>query len=359
MRVLALLASLALTLTAARAEDLNWNELAHRPELWPAHCTVKNTIKFEGGQSVQAGQQVDVLDFKGDSVNLKTSDGQVNFAAEPQETDVLEVARQAWSKLTPKQRALTYPALAQKRELWPEHVKVSRTFNLAPGKVIHPGDELLLEQVQPDRLLVRSQALKARFMVTPTATDLMAQARQFVESPAGVSPRYLAEKQAQQQRQLAQASAEQKLKLQGPVITQLDGKLVNSLNGQPDPLNTNALPRYLVFLRGSSTCPITRGFAPKMVRFYQQMKPKHPDFEVIWLMTESQADTAKFAKELGFSWRALDYDHQPAVPLVNGYIAGKLPQLIVMDRSGRVLANGIQAGAPDALKRLDTLLESE
>jgi hypothetical protein len=59
---------------------------------------------------------------------------------------------------------------------------------------------------------------------------------------------------------------------------------------------------------------------------------------------------------MGFSWRALEYDATPAVPSVNKPIAGKLPQLIVMDRSGRVLANGIQSTAPAALKQLDALL---
>ena len=316
-------------------------------------------MKFEGGLSVQAGQQVDVVEFKGTGVDLKTSDGRLNFAAEADETDVLDVARTDWSKLSPKQRALTYPALAQKRELWPEKVTVTRSFNAAPGKTIAAGEQLVLEQVQPDKLLVKSEALKARFMLTPPATDLMAQARQFVESEAGVSPRYAAEKQAGEQRLQAKTRAEEKLKLEGPVVTQLEGKLVSCLSGRPEPLDTNALPKVPGVSARLEPCPITRGFAPKLVRFYDEMKPKHPDFEVVWLMTESQEDTAKFAKELGFSWRAVDYDTQPRVPTVNNFIDGKLPQLIVMDRSGRVLANGIQANAPTALDRLGKLLEAQ
>jgi hypothetical protein len=185
----------------------------------------------------------------------------------------------------------------------------------------------------------------------------MARAREFVESPQGVSPRYLAEKQTEQSRLAAKKQTEDKLRLQGRVVTELEGKLVNSVTSQPDPLDTNALPRYLVFLRGSSTCSITRGFTPKLIQFYQEMKPKHSEFEVVWLMTEPDADTAKFAKELGFNWRAVQFDSQPAVPTVNAVINGKLPQLIVMDRSGRLLANGIQTEAPIALKQLDVLLQ--
>jgi hypothetical protein len=39
-------------------------------------------------------------------------------------------------------------------------------------------------------------------------------------------------------------------------------------------------------------------------------------------------------------------------------IQSLLPQLVVMDRSGRVLANGWQGSAPNALKQLDALLRS-
>jgi len=39
-----------------------------------------------------SGQKVDVLDFKGNEVDLKTADGRLNFAAAPDETDVLAVA---------------------------------------------------------------------------------------------------------------------------------------------------------------------------------------------------------------------------------------------------------------------------
>jgi len=49
MKSLVLLPSLALTLTAAFAQDLSLTELFRRPEFWPAHCTVKVEMKFEGG----------------------------------------------------------------------------------------------------------------------------------------------------------------------------------------------------------------------------------------------------------------------------------------------------------------------
>ena len=45
------------------------------------------------------------------------------------------------------------------------------------------------------------------------------------------------------------------------------------------------------------------------------------------------------------------------MPSVCPYIDGRIPQLIVMNRDGKVLANGIQSTAPVALQQLDTLLK--
>jgi len=356
MKIACLLLAASLAETAVAAEDLNWSDLARRPELWPAQCSVKETMKFQSGATVPAGQKVTVVGFKANEVELSTTDGRLDFAAEPDETDVLAVAREAYAKLTPKQRDLTYTTLAQRKELWPDKVALSRTFNMNGGATVRQGEQVLLREVKPDRLLVVAEKLKISFNVVPQATDLMAQAHQFVESEAGASPRYLAEQQAaERQREQAQQAAE-KLRVQGRVVTELEGKLLSSVTGKPEPLDTNALPRYLVFLRGSSGCSITRGFTPKLVKYYQEMKPKHPEFEIIYLTTEPMPDTESFAKEMGFSWRAVEYEATGAVPSVSKPIDGKLPQLIVMDRSGKVLANGIQSTAPAALKQLDTLL---
>ncbi len=330
---------------AVSAQELSWSELTRRPELWPAQCTVKQTMTFQNGAKVQAGQKVNVTGFKASEVEMITTDGRLSFAAEADDTDALAVAREAYAKLTPKQRELTYAALAQRKELWPDYVAVNRTFNMNRGGTVRQGEQVLLQEVKPDQLLVGAEKLHITFSVPPQTTDLMAQARQFVESKEGVSPRFLAEK-----------LAADKLRAQGRVVVELEGKLVNSVTGKPEPLDTNALPRYLVFYRGSSGCSITRGFTPKLIKYYQELKPRHPEFEVIYLTTEPMPDTESFAKEMGFSWRAVEYETTGTLPDVHRPIDGRLPQLIVMDRSGKVLANGIQSTAPVALKQLDALL---
>ena len=86
MRILNLSLALCLASCAAAAQELTWTELANRPELWPAQCTVNVAIKFEGGVSVQPGEKAEVRDFKGNEVNLRTTDGKTYFAAETDES---------------------------------------------------------------------------------------------------------------------------------------------------------------------------------------------------------------------------------------------------------------------------------
>jgi hypothetical protein len=329
-------------LNATAAGDLTWQELVRRPELWPAQCTSKVTIPFDGGVSIKAGQKLKVLKVLPNAVQVTTLDDKVTFEAEPDETDMLAVARDAYAKLTPKQQALTYATIAQRKGLWPERVTATRQFSLSPTQTIQAGDVLLLVNCQPAGLTVKSEKFNATFNVVADATDIMVLARKLVEDPQAMPTR---------------AAAEEKQKAIGRIFAETEGKLINSVTGKPDPLDAKAVPKYYVFFRGSSTCPITRQFTPTVVKFYNDTKPKHPEFEIIWLMTEKIDDTAKFAKANGFAWRAMEYGSTPAIPTVHQAISGRLPQLIVVDRNGKVLANGTQNQAPVALKQLDALLK--
>lgn len=346
MRVLNLVLIGLVAATVAHAQELTWQELVGRPELWPAQCTVKVGMDFQGGRSVRAGQKVNVVQLKPDEIDLATPDGRLNFAAEPDETDVLDLARAAYGQLTPKQRELTYAAVAQRRDLWPLTVTLTRTFDIGGGRSLRAGEQLRVADVQPGRLSVISDVLNTKFQVAPQVTDLMAQARTFVEDGAA-GPRLV----------VMERLAEEKLRTLGPVAVGLEGKLIDPLTGKPQPLDPAALPRYFVFFRGSSTCPITRQFMPTMVNFYKQTKPGNADFEVIYLMTESLPATASFARASGLGWQSLPYDSTHVIPGLHKAISGLLPQLIVMDRAGRVVAEGTQNAAPAALRQLQALLQ--
>ena len=346
-------AVLYLIATASFGQELSWLELARRPELWPADCVAKAEMKFDGGVTIRPGQKLTVLKVEAAEVQVRSTDGRTTFTAEPDETDVLAVAQAAYARLTPKQRALTYEVLARQKEIWPQHVTITRGFDLAPGKSVRSGEKVTVVEVMADRVAVKSDSLKANFQVAVQATDLMAEARKLVEDEKAV-PRFVDVKKEEAAQQVV---VEQKKQTHGPVLTELEPDLVSSVTGKPAPFDPHALPRYIVLFRGSSTCPITREFAPTLIKYYQQMKPRHPEFEIVYMMTETPEATSKFARELGFSWRAIPYQHS-YMPTVSQPIKGLLPQLVVMDRNGRVLANGWQSSAPNALKQLDALLRT-
>ena len=354
MKTLLLTATALLLTCGALAQELQWAELARRSDLWPAECTAKEKMQFDGGVTVQPGQKLKVRRVLPDEVEVSTLDERTTFTAEPGETDVLAVARQAYAKLTPKQRALTYEVLTRTKELWPQQVTLNRAFDIGGGRSLREGEPLILREVHADRVVLLSEKLNTTFQVALAATDFMAQARKLVEDEKA-APRFVDAVKAAETK--AQVVAEKKQSI-GTVLTELEGKMQSSVTGQPSPLDPNALPRYIVFYRGSSTCPITRQFTPTLVNFYRQMHPKHPEFEVVYMMTENAADTSAFARQQGFSWRAITYGSTSEIPSVHRHISGLLPQLIVMDRNGRVLANGTQSSAPMALRQLDALLKA-
>jgi len=352
-------AAVVLLATTGFAQELSWAELARRPELWPDQCTIKQGIAFQDGARVAAGQTLKVFQVKPDEADVGTRDGKTSFTVEPDETDLLAVAQAAYAQLTPKQRALTYAALARQKELWPAQVALAKSFDLGGGVTVHAGDRVAVVEVLPDRLTVHIP--QGDFQVAPYATDLMAQARQFVEDPQTGARFVVVQQKLADEKRLAdeQRMADQKRKAQVRVLGELEGKLVNSVSDQLEPLDPKAPPRYLVFYRGSSTCPITNRVTPSLIQFYREAKPRHPEFEIIWIMTESPEDTGKFARKLGFSWRAVTYESTPSMPDVNKPITGLLPQLIVMDPSGRILIDASQNAVPGAIRQLAALLNKD
>src|SRR5579872_2939772 len=122
MKILSLLLASCLLASAALAQELSWQELASRPEIWPAQCTLKRTMKFRSGASAPAGQSMDVVEIQPNRIALASPDGRLSFAAKPEDTDALAVARETWGKLTPAQRTLTYSALLSRTDLWPYRV---------------------------------------------------------------------------------------------------------------------------------------------------------------------------------------------------------------------------------------------
>ena len=242
--------------------------------------------------------------------------------------------------------------LIGRKDLWPATIMLNEDIDF-PGHHLAKGTQEKVLSVDNGSILVKSDVLKGIFRVFPSATNIMLQARALVENPQAVQT-FLAE---QQEETAAQSKAQEDFR-ENRLIYELKGKLINVATEQQQYARM-LVPRLAIsrlYTPGSS-CPITHKFMPSMIDFYNQQKPKHPEFEIVYVMYDTLGDAAQFSRQQGFSsWRALAYDNTPATP--SSVIAGPLPQLFVMDRSGKLLINGIQNDAPKALEQLKTMFKT-
>jgi thiol-disulfide isomerase/thioredoxin len=317
----------------ASAEELSWDALVGRKELWPARCTVNRAIKFKQGGSVEAGQQLKVVALEPTRVLATTLDGRFRFALKPEDTDILQLASGGSARLTPQQRELTYAAVLQRKDLWPYRVALTEPVELGAGgsMALRRGEKVILMGVEGGQLLVATERFNTSFDLDARQTDLLPQARQFAQNKSGAPGRFLEE---------------------------LEGKLVNPTNGAPAPLDANSLPNYLVFYRGAGWCGPCREFSPSLIKSYQKLKPAHPEFEVIFISDDkSPTELRNYAKEVGFSWPTLTSNRYKELHIINPMFGQSIPQLVVTDRHGKVLIDSGKIDRLVALQKLEVLLK--
>ena len=328
------LVALAVAVVAnAGAQVLDWSELARRRELWPAQCTLHRPIKFKQGGSVDAGQTLKVLELQPTQLVVSTLDGRYRFAVKPEDTDILQLANAGTARLSPQQGALTFATLLRRQELWPYRVALTEPIELNGGRlVVRQGEKLILMGVEQGQLLVASERLNTSFDVDPQQTDLMTQARRFAANSDGAPGRF---------------------------VEELSGKLVDIASAAPASLDAPSRLRYLVFYRGAGWCAPCREFSPSLVKLYNELKPAHPEFEVVFISADhSAAEMRAYAKEAGFHWPAVLAERDPQLHLISPLFGDAIPQLVVTDCHGKVLIDSNQVTRPVALQKLAALLKA-
>lgn len=144
----------------------------------------------------------------------------------------------------------------------------------------------------------------------------------------------------------------------------LSGKLVQ-LSGstlQPVPDSRLAGVKYFGLYYSASWCGPCREFTPGFVNAYRQLKQKHPEFEVVFISADnSGADMRDYMKEDRMPWTALKYDLRERNPELLRYSGPGIPCLVLVDASGRVLADSYRGddylGPGRALQETIRILE--
>jgi nucleoredoxin len=121
------------------------------------------------------------------------------------------------------------------------------------------------------------------------------------------------------------------VKLDGDVLKPFDTASLNNV-------------KFFAFYYSASWCPPCRVFTPKLVDFYKSFKPEHPDFEVIFVCHDNSADDMlAYMKADAMTWPAArfeDIDGSNA----NQYCGDGIPDLVLVDASGKVLSNSFMDG---------------
>ena len=92
-------------------------------------------------------------------------------------------------------------------------------------------------------------------------------------------------------------------------------------------------------------CPPCRKFTPQLVAYYNQIAHDHPEFEIIFVSADKSAeDMATYMRESGMPWPAIEYGKLANVPALQKYVGRGIPDLVIVDASGKVLADSFVGG---------------
>src|SRR5260370_1870505 len=92
-------------------------------------------------------------------------------------------------------------------------------------------------------------------------------------------------------------------------------------------------------------CGPCRKFTPQLVAYYNQIARDHPEFEIIFVSADKSADgMATYMRESGMPWPAIEYGKLANVPALQKYAGRGIPDLVIVDASGKVLADSYVSG---------------
>lgn len=142
----------------------------------------------------------------------------------------------------------------------------------------------------------------------------------------------------------------------------LKGNLVRCQNGLLTSYYDEELNRKKIYglYFSAHWCPPCRKFTPQLVDYYNRIARDHPEFEIIFLSADKTADAmAGYMRDAGMPWPAIDYAKLGAIPDLMKYAGKGIPDLVIIDSSGKVLAdsyiNGNYVGPTQVLSYLDRL----
>ena len=96
-------------------------------------------------------------------------------------------------------------------------------------------------------------------------------------------------------------------------------------------------PKYTALYFSAHWCPPCRMFTPKLVDWYNSFKPKHPDFELVFVSSDrDQAAMEEYIKGDNMPWPAVKFD-QAQSETFQKFGSSGIPYLVLIDSEGNAV----------------------
>ena len=136
----------------------------------------------------------------------------------------------------------------------------------------------------------------------------------------------------------AQAAEQPLYPLMKNDLVSLQGKGVHKFDDAP-----LAGAKYFAFYYSASWCGPCKAFTPKLVEFYNRVKPLNPQFELIFVSHDySEKEAEAYMKMDSMPWPALAYNKIKSNKQLAGYAGPGIPCLVLCDANGKVLSHSYE-----------------
>jgi len=140
------------------------------------------------------------------------------------------------------------------------------------------------------------------------------------------------------------------LAIPGPVKAAPEQNIPAELNGKLVALRgKSALPytppdlsqaKYIALYFSAGWCGPCHQFTPELVKFYNEMKPKYPGFEVVFMSRDlGQNAMEKYMAEMAMPWPAVRYSAAKSDRALTRYAGRGIPDLVLLNEKGEVLSD--------------------
>ena len=131
------------------------------------------------------------------------------------------------------------------------------------------------------------------------------------------------------------------------IAAELNGKLVALRGKSALPCTAPDLPqaKYIALYFSAGWCGPCHQFTPDLVKFYNEMKPKYPGFEIVFMSLDQGANAMeKYMNEMAMPWPAVRYSAAKSDRALTKYAGSGIPCLVLLSEKGEVLSNSYVEG---------------